>query len=181
MMHHGATPLSPEECLVRIRETVYVRGDCRIWAGPVDGGNHPRVGWQRKRWSARLLMLKLSGRLAWGATKRVAWTTCENPLCMADEHILLGNRAQMARWRAARNLSSHGLPHALAIARAIERKGTARMPMSRRQDVARMRADGASWAQIARHYGITKTAARNNFLRWERQGLVSWIDTREAA
>jgi hypothetical protein len=180
-MHHGATPLSPEECLVRLRETVYLRDECHIWAGPVDGGNHPRVGWRCKRWSARLLMLKLSGRLPWDAKRRVAWTTCGNSLCMAEDHILIGTRGQMARWHAARQLNSRGLTHALAIAQAIERKGTARMPMSRRQEVARMRADGASWAQIAARYGITKTAARNNFLRWERQGLVTWIDTRKAA
>lgn len=181
MMHHGNVPLTPGEVLERIRGHVYVRDECRIWAGPVDGRGHPRVGWRRARHSARLLMLKLSGRMPRDDNSLVAWTSCADPLCMADRHIVIGTRGDMARWHASRKLGSHGLPHSLAIARSIERKGTARMPMSRRHEVARMRAEGASWAEIGRRYGITKTAARNSYLRWERRGLITWIDHREAA
>lgn len=175
MMHHGSIPLTAAEVLVRIRETVYVREDCRVWAGPVDGRGHPRVGWRRERHSARLLMLRLSGRLPAKAPGVVAWTTCADPLCMADAHIKIGTRGEMARFMAANKRASAGLPHALAIARSHAERGTARMPMSCRHEVAKMRAEGASWAGIAARYGITKTAARNAWLRWQRLGLLQWV------
>lgn len=179
-MHHGSTPLSAEEVLLRIRETVYLRDDCRVWAGPVDGRGHPRVGWRRERHSARLLMLKLSGRLPRNSAGFVAWTTCADPLCMSDEHIKIGTRADMARFMAAHQRASTGLPHALAIARSHAARGTARMPMSCRHEVARMRAEGASWAAVATRYGITRTAARNAWLRWQRLGLLDWTIGRTA-
>lgn len=179
-MHHGSVPLTPEEVLERIRGHVYVRDECRIWAGPVDGRGHPRVGWRRERHSARLLMLKLSGRLPRKDRGLVAWTTCADPLCMAERHIVVGTRADMARWMAKHRLSSHGLPHSLAIARSHATRGTARMPMSCRHEVARMRAEGSSWAAIGERYGITKTAARNSYLRWERLGLIHWMGGRAA-
>lgn len=180
-MHHGSTPLTPAECLQRIRELVYLRDECRIWAGSVDGRGHPRVMWRGKRHAARLLMLRLAGRMRDNEPGRVAWTTCGDPLCMAERHIQFGSRADMARAMPEQQRTSAGLVHSLAIAGSPAIRTRAKMPMSVRHEVVSMRAAGATWSAIGRHYGITRTAARNSYLRWERLGLITWFPTREAA
>lgn len=72
----------------------------------------------------------------------------------------------MMRSKGAQGLLHGGTTHSLAIARG--RAQGARMPMTERHNVARMRADGWTWKRIADKYGVHLSAPQKQMRNWER-------------
>lgn len=157
----GFRLLTPEQMLAYLRTNVRVKDECLIWSGA--DKRTPIVMWNWKRYSARRLLVELAGKQLW--PRQVVYTTCGSPHCMNETHLRIGSRAQMARTKGAQGLLHGGTTHSLAIARG--RAQGARMPMTERHNVARMRADGWTWKRIAAHYGVHLSCPQKQLQKWE--------------
>lgn len=153
-----------DEVLAVIQQRVRLDDDgCPLWAGAKSGTNAPLIDWKNSRHNARRLMLALLGRPI--PDGQVVWTSCGKTLCMHPDHQRVGTRRQCMRAKAKDGRVAHGPVHGLRVAAAVAHR--ARLPMSERFTVARMRADGATWAQIGQHYGVHLSGAARQFQRWE--------------
>lgn len=161
----GTRILTPDEMRAylsqHVRET---ETGCRVWGGHVSRHRVPVVNWGGRRYAVRRLILQLSGRRLHGGW--VVWTSCATPGCVRPEHLRAGSRRQHVAAQTAAGRVAAGTVHSLAIARGLA--GRARMPASARFEVARMRADGWTWARIGAHYGVTLSAAQKQLANWER-------------
>lgn len=150
-----------------LRTHVYVDDECRIWAGALQGG-YPSHWWAGKRRQARHTLLALAGRPL--ADGHQVWSTCGNPLCMAEAHLRAGTRRQALQAAAKRGAYPRGVPRTLISAMA--RAKTARMPVTEAHAVAAMLASGSTIKAIGDRYGVTRSAASIAIKRWSRAGLL---------
>lgn len=165
----GRKVQTPAQVLDMLRTHVRVDDDCRIWAGTVRGG-YPHHWWQGSWRRARHTLLALIGRPA--PQHHQVWSTCGHCLCMAEDHLRSGTRRQALQAAARRGAFPRGTQKSLLI--ALARGRTARLPITRAREAARMRADGATWREIGAHFGVTPSAAHHALTRWARAGLLQW-------
>lgn len=162
------TPTSAE-VLEHLRTHVRIDGECRVWAGTLREG-YPSHQWRGRTRYVRRSLLELTGTLS--LEKHVVWATCGNPHCVAEEHLRAGTRRQMMQAASRRGVFPCGTPQALKA--ALIRAPRARLPVTRAREAARMRAGGATWREVGRHFGVTGAAASIALKRWERSGLLNW-------
>lgn len=157
------------QVLDMLRTHVRIDGDCRIWAGSVRGG-YPHHFWRGSWRRARHTLLTLCGRPP--LARHQVWSTCGNRLCMAVDHLRSGTRRQALQAAARRGAFPRGMHKSLSI--ALARGRTARLPVTRAREAARMRAAGATWREIGAHFGVSGSAAHHALERWTRAGLLQW-------
>lgn len=158
----GYRVITAAEMLAYLRTHVRTRDECLIWAG--SGSRTPVVMWAWKRHSARRLLLELAGRAL--SDRQVVYSVCGHTHCMNEAHLRIGTRAQMLRSKSSNGLLHGGVVHSLAIARA--RAAGARLPLTERFNVARMRSEGRVWREIAEHYGVHLSCPQKQLAAWER-------------
>lgn len=150
---------TPEQMLAWLTEHVRIDGDCRIWAGRKRRGL-PIVQWRHDRWMARRLLWTLSGReLPHG---HMVFDTCGNRGCMNLKHLRAGTRDEMYKVAPRKHSAGIGVKVAIAVA------GRAKLGVRERDSVARMRADGMTFTEIGRRYGVTGCAVSQAVARWSR-------------
>lgn len=155
---------SNAEMLEFLRTHVYKDGDCRLWAGAFTRNGYPKVQWNHRYYSARRLMLTLTGKHVCG---RVVLVTCGDNRCMAEAHMKTISRAEFN----TRHLGKHGgASHSMAV--AIGRAPRAKMPMTKAREVSGLRAQGMTYAQIGAVYGVTKSAVGHALQTWARAGVL---------
>lgn len=156
--------LTREEIRAYLDQHVRVSDDgCMVWAGSTRKGYIPDVQWAGRRYSARRLIMELDGKPV--SERQVVYTICGTHNCVNPEHLRIGSRLQMNRAKARHGLSSSGPRHALAI--AAGKAARAKIPITERFAIARMRADGMTWAQIADRYGTHISAPHKQLKTWE--------------
>lgn len=161
----GYRIFSADEILAYLQQNVRVTEDgCHIWAGTSTGRRIPVLMWDKRMYNARRLLLELSGRVL--TDRLVVFNTCSSLNCMRLDHLRAGTRAQMLHSMAARGRVHSGHAHAIAI--AAGRAAGAKLPMSERMNVARMRADGWIWSRIAAHYGVSPSMPQKAMSSWQR-------------
>lgn len=114
---------------------------------------------------------------------QVVHATCGKLRCMHEEHLRVGTRAQVLRAKSRLGHLVRGTGHSLAIARGRAQRG-AKMPITERFNVARMRAQGWTWRRIAEHYGVSLSCPQKQLASWERLfgPAAYWVEPmREAA
>lgn len=158
----GYRVITADEMLAYLRTHVRTQDECLIWAGC--DSRRPIVMWARKRHSARRLLLELAGRAL--SDRQVVYSTCGRTHCMNEAHLRIGTRAQMLRSKSSNGLLHGGVVHSLAIARA--RAAGARLPITERFNVSRMRSEGRVWREIAERYGVHLSAPQKQLKNWER-------------
>lgn len=170
---------TPAEVLACIQQRVRIDEDgCHIWAGAHSGTGAPFVCWKGVRRNARKLLVELLGRPM--ASRWVTWASCGKRMCMHPDHVRAGSRSQCMQSKARAGLLPQGTEQSVKIAAAVA--GRSRLPMSERHNVARMRADGWTWQQVADHYGTHLSAPQKQLKRWERVfGPAAYWPTKEAA
>lgn len=150
---------TPEQMLAWLTEHVRLDGECRIWAGRKRRGL-PIVQWRHDRWMARRLLWVLSGRdLPHG---HMVFDTCGNHACMNIRHLRAGTRDEMYKVAPRRHGAGAGITLAIALA------DRAKMGIRERGAVASMLAQGMTYTEIGRRYGVTGGAVSQAVARWNR-------------
>lgn len=165
----GRRALTANELLDTFRTNVRLDGECRMWAGALRDG-YPSHQWLGAHRYVRRTLLELVGRPV--PAQHVVWATCGHTECVAEAHLRTGTRRQMMQAAARRGAFPSGAPQSLRA--ALARAQTARLPVTRAREAARLRASGATWAQVGAHFGVTGQAACIALTRWERAGLLTW-------
>lgn len=169
-MPTGRKPLSPEAMLAYLRENVYRDGDCLVWAGPFFAGTRrPQITWNIRGYSARRLLLELSGRRIKG---RVVYATCGEPRCMNVAHLRAGTRADATRQAASDGAFPTGARRSLLSLRGHSRR--ARLGLRHAPEVLMLRANGTTLAQIGERYGVSQQAVSQAIAHWRRAGINPW-------
>lgn len=164
-IHGGRKVLSPAEMLAWLTENVRIDEDgCRIWAGTRTIENTPKVSWHRKEHSAKRLLLELLGR----PPKRghVTWSICGKPLCMNPDCVKSGTHKAAASHHKARGAYQSGAMRSLSS--AIGRAKTAKLPITERAAVYRLRAQGLTLREIGERYGVRGSAVGHAIDTWRR-------------
>lgn len=159
---------TPEQMLEYLQTHVYRDGDCLLWAGPTFRANGaPRVGWMRKSYLARRLMLSLLGRDP--GTKEVTHR-CEQRACMNEKHLIVLEHKALIR-RAARQ--GHWQTGAIRSMRAAVGKAkTAKLPITEARKVMKARARGETYQAIGDRYGVHATRVFSALKAWRRAGVL---------
>lgn len=166
----GRKPLSPEAMLAYLSENVYIDGDCLVWAGPFYAGKQrPRIMWHCKEHPARRLLLELSGKRVKG---RVVYSTCGEPRCMNLAHLRAGTRADATRQAAADGAFPTGARRSLLSLRGHSQR--ARLGLRHAPEVLRLRANGATLAQVGERYGVSVQAVSQAISNWRKAGVSEW-------
>lgn len=158
----GRRPRDSEALLQYLLEYVRMIDGCAIWAGTINSnGGAPQVCVGGRQVSARRQLWLLSGR----KIKRghVIVDTCGERQCMLIEHLRAVPKGDLGRMSGAK---CTGTRHALAT--ALGRAKTARLPITERAAVLKLMADGASASLIASRYGVTTQAVHSALSSWDR-------------
>lgn len=129
-------------------------GDCLIWQGATDDAHVPqmRLPGSRKVYAARRVLLEALGKPP--QKGHLATTKCDNPLCMAEEHVVLWQRSQLQR-RSGKKIAASPL-RAYKLQRAHINNGRSKF----NPDLAReIRAQGMDWREIMKQYGCSESTA----------------------
>lgn len=169
MKRAGRRVPTEAQVLELLRTHVHIDGDCRIWAGAVRGG-YPSHYWRGTRRNARHTLLALTGRPL--QPRHQCWSTCGHRLCIAEDHLRSGTRRQALQAASRRGAFMRGMPKSLLI--AVARGRTARLPITRAREAARMRLEGRTWREIGEHFGVSASAAHVALKRWSATGLLQW-------
>lgn len=161
-------PRTDAEMLDYLRTNVYRQkgSDCLLWAGFTDRHGNPRVHWKHRHFSARRLLLVLA-RGAALHPRLLVTPTCHERLCMNEEHLKVVTKRTVSELARERGTLHGGTAHALAQAMSKARKG-ARLPITQREEVLRMRAQGMTFDQIGERYGVSGAGVHNALTRWSR-------------
>lgn len=155
------------EMLAWCRENVRIDQDsgCWIWAGSVNVAGYPIVGWKRKSRQVRRLTLELERGTDLG--KRVVYATCDCRRCVNPAHLRVASRKVASRESAKKGRYPLGAVRSLAAAVGKARRG-ARLPVTERNNVLQLRAQGLSYTEIGLRYGVVGDRVRRALRNWER-------------
>lgn len=143
--------MTPDEMKAFIWSRCTPCGKCLLWDGAVANGGVPVMHAQgsKRQEGVRRVLLKAMGVDVEG---KVATTTCDNPLCMAEKHVVAWTRKRLQK-RSGMQLSTN-LARSAKLA-AVRRKSAVLTIEKARE----MRASGMNGEQAAKHYGVSESAA----------------------
>jgi hypothetical protein len=120
---------------------------CLIWKGSIARGGVPafRDPVTGKTGSARRILMTAMGKNVKG---RLATTKCNNPLCMAEGHVVLWTRQELQKRSAAKLVENHVRSAKLAAAARARSKLTM-------EQVREIRSSGLRAKEVSAQYGIT--------------------------
>ena len=112
-------------------------GDCYEWQGATNGAGHPKTENQMCR---RMVWVRVYGELR---ACDLVTTKCENSLCVNAAHLVLTNKAKVARKSNAR--------HAVKLKRAASsartnRAGLGKITMDLAREIRASNKQGKDWA-----------------------------------
>lgn len=137
---------------------------CRIWAGGTVGrGDIPKVMWNRQHMNARRLLMTLAGRDIEG---KHVYALCGKPRCMNLDCLRAGSHKAAMRSSAKHGAFLSGARRSLAS--SVGRAKNARLPITERHVVTRLRAQGKTWREIGELYGVTPSAVAHAVNSWNR-------------
>ena len=146
-------------------QTIHARctevGDCWEWQGGTTGTGHPCVRHDGKTVLVRRLVMQLAGRPLRPSDR--AMTTCENILCVNEDHLTQRTHRQvMARQGELGKLSE---PARTAKIAATQRTRRGKITMD---DARAIRASDETHEQAALRYGIhpSKIASIRQYRCW---------------
>lgn len=154
-------PRTDEELLSWLTENVRVTVDgCRIWAGCKDSrAGAPMISRQGKNISARRLLWLLSGRRL--PKGHVVYVTCGEQSCMNLDHMTCARRSVLYP-------PSYSGPRRGMIAAMASAKAGAKLPITERNTVLRLLAQGETVEGIGKRYGVTPGAVTKALATWDR-------------
>jgi hypothetical protein len=143
--------MTPQETKEWIWSRCHEDGDCLLWDGGTDDQQVPylRMPGSRKVEAARRVLLTALGV---DVTGRVATTTCDNPLCLCEDHCVAWTRAKLQK-RSGKKLAGNVVRAAKLQA---ARRPTATLDIEK---VREMRASGMTTREAAAKYGVTQSTA----------------------
>lgn len=153
-----------------LREHVRIRDGCHHWAGALHASGYPKVVWSGQEHMARRLLAQLTGRVR--SRRDRVWTICGEKLCMNEEHMRIGTQRTALRAAAERGVLLRGPARALSSAAAW--RSRAKMGIDRSGEVMQMLSEGATHAQIAARFGVSKGAVGKALSRWARTPELAW-------
>lgn len=164
----GVKSFTTPQMLSYLKEHVRPSGECMIWAGPYEGPgmNHASIMWRRKRYSARRLLLTLSGVKLTAKDKVLC--SCGDTLCMNPKHLSVGTISDVLKGTTKFRGRERG------IAVAVGRAKKAKLPITEAESVLRMRAEGMTLREIGEKYGVTLSRVGHAIKTWERLGVDHW-------
>lgn len=161
--------MTPEEIKAWVWAKCHEDGDCLLWDGAVANGGVPtaRDPNTEKLSPARRILLTAMGKNVAG---KVATTTCNNPLCMAEDHVVAWTRKQLQQ-RSGEKLT-YNMVRAKKLADVARRQSTVDMDL-----VRQIRAAGMRPKQAAEHFNVPfQTACRIiSGTSWKEYGTNPFI------
>jgi Fic family protein len=142
--------MTPEEVKQRIWMRCTDCGDCKLWTGPVSAGGVPRMRLPgQKPENPRRALLRAMGVETKG---KMATTSCESLLCLAEEHAVAWPRQKLQKRSTTR-------PKTVQTRMRL-REVRQEMGVALDMDKAReMRASGMTAQEAAQMYGISSRHA----------------------
>ena len=170
--------LTPEQMLAWCRENVRIdqESGCWIWAGAKTTAGYPIVRWNYQTHTVRRLTIELERGVQLG--KRVVYATCDCRQCVNPAHLRVASRRIAGQENAKKGCYASGKPRSLTTAVALAKR--AKLPITQRHQVLKLRADGWTLERIGKKYGVTGDAVGHALKSWER-ALGPALFLREAA
>ncbi len=140
---------------------------CHVWAGSTSNeraGGYPVVNWNYKRYLARRLLLELTGTSI--PHRHVVYSTCGNRKCMNREHLRVGTKTKAMGSHSRRGAFLSGARRSLAS--AVGRGKAAKLPITERDTVLRLRSQGKTLSEIGALYGVTGSSVGHALKNWRR-------------
>ncbi len=164
------TPALLEIC----RTNVYrvAESECLVWAGSTRKGR-PDVYTPDGRCAPVRRVLATANRLAPLRSCDRCVMTCDTDLCVYEGHIQVCTASSLMRH--IRKSKRYPSPLEISIAFAASwtnRRGGARLPMSKAREVAAMRAKGKTLKQIGTEFGVTPQSVHSAITRWSAIGII---------
>jgi hypothetical protein len=145
--------MTPEETKQWIWSRCTRCDKCLLWDGGVDDCGVPqmRVAAEKKVRPVRRVLLEALGVSVAG---KLATTTCGDPRCMDEKHVVAWTRKRLQA-RSAKS-TAYGRNEARRAAIAMKRRESATLNIEK---VREMRASGMSSREAAAAYGVTQSTA----------------------
>lgn len=143
--------MTPEQTKAWIWSRCTEDGDCMRWEGATDDCGTPQVRrpGSRKVEAARRVLLEAMGKKLDGL---LATTTCDDPLCLAEEHCVAWTRKQLQKRNGAKLVGN--------VARNAKLSAAARARATLDLEAVRqMRASNMTTRQAAAAYGVAQSTA----------------------
>jgi hypothetical protein len=141
-----SNPIRNPFTLEFLMEHVRADGECLVWTGATTSAGYGTVRFNRTQWRAhRAVYTIVHGPIPSGL---LVCHTCDNPPCVAPEHLFLGTNADNMRDKIVKGR--------LRVARGEDSGGA----VLTEEQVRRIRDDHRPSPVVARDYGVTAGAIR---------------------
>lgn len=163
-MPRGPTCRTTEEVLDYLRHHVYIDGDCLRWAGVFSSTGHPQFSWHKRKYMVLRLRIELETGRPLPPTRRIHMS-CGNKWCVNRAHAVIGTHSQSLQNAARYGSTCAG--RLRSIKQAARAAKTAKLPITERANVMRLRAEGWTYKQIGEKYGVSKAAVGYALKAWQ--------------